>query len=590
MIMGTGPVVADTWREDMHLDTFLFSALLLLLATSITVALFKHLGLGSLLGLLVAGIVVGPYSPGPYVTEHVEDVRHFTELGVVLLLFIIGLEMRPSRLWALRREVFGLGLLQILLTGLVLALYFRQWQPSWPLSLLLGLTFALSSTAFVIQILQERGEIASRHGTAAFSVLLMQDLAIVPLLAIVPVLSETGGVSTEIPVWQQLMVEFGMIAMVVIFGRYILPYALNQLAKQGNREGFLRAVMLAVFLAAWVMDKAGLSMALGAFVMGMLLSGSSYRLQIQAFVEPFKGLLMSLFFVAVGMSIDFAAIAQQWQTFIQHILVIVSVKLTVLFLLALGFGFSRQTAIRISFYLAQGGEFGFVLFAAAKELNVIDDGTFVLVVGVISVSMLVTPLLIRLSDQLARRFDSAAVETDHLAYPSGEAEESRRVVIGGYGRVGHTVAVLLHTSGVPVVVFDTRPDRVAQGKKDGLPVYYGDISDPDLLDAAKLGSASLLVLTVDSGPTALRALSHVRNSYPHVPVISRARDLEACGHLLNAGASHAFPEALESSLRLGAIALQMVDVPKDSVDLLLQGVRNDNYTLVKSEEDVVRKK
>ncbi|MBT2969429.1 MAG: cation:proton antiporter [Candidatus Thiodiazotropha sp. (ex Ctena orbiculata)] len=574
----------------MHLDTFLFSALLLLLATSIAVTLFKHLGLGSVLGLLVAGIIVGPHSPGPYVTEHVGDVRHFTELGVVLLLFIIGLEMRPKRLWALRREAFGLGLLQILVTGLVLAIYFYQWQSSWPLSLLIGVTFALSSTAFVIQILQERGEIASKHGMTAFSILLMQDLAIVPLLALVPIFSETGGVSAEIPAWQQLMIEIGMIAMVVVGGRYLLPMVLNHLAKQGNREGFLLVVMLAVFLAAWVMDKVGLSMALGAFVMGMLLSGSSYRLQIQAFVEPYKGLLMSLFFVAVGMSIDFAAISQQLLTFVQHVVVIVLVKLLVLFLLALGFGVSKLIAMRISFFLAQGGEFGFVLFAAAKALDVIDDGTFVIAVGVISVTMLITPLLIRISDHLARQFDTAASKTEDLRYSAYQGEENKGVVIGGYGRVGHTVAVLLHTSGVPVVVFDTSPERVAQGKQDGLPVYYGDISDPDLLDTANLGSAALLVLTVDSSPTALRTLAHARNTYPHVPVVSRARDLETVGHLLSAGASHAFPEALESSLRLGAIALQMVDVPQDNVDLLLQGVRQDNYTLVKSEEDEVRKK
>jgi glutathione-regulated potassium-efflux system protein KefB len=575
----------------MHLDTFLFSALVLLIATSVAVALFKHLGLGSILGLLVAGIVVGPYSPGPYVTEHVEDVRHFTEVGVVLLLFIIGLEMRPRRLWAMRKEVFGLGLLQILLTGVALAVYFfYQWQSPWLLSLLIGLTFALSSTAFVIQILQERGEIASRHGMTAFSILLMQDLAIVPLLALVPIFSETGGVSAEMPVWQQLMVEIGMIAMVVVVGRYIVPFVLNQLAKQGNREGFLLVVMMAVFLAAWVMDQAGLSMALGAFVMGMLLSGSSYRLQIQAFVEPYKGLLMSLFFVAVGMSIDFAAISQELLVFIQHILVIVSVKLLVLFLLALGFGHSKQIALRISFFLAQGGEFGFVLFSAAKALDVIDDATFVTAVGVISVTMLLTPLLIGVSDRLARRLDSRHAKTDHLQYSSDQGEQSRRVIIGGYGRVGHTVAVLLHSSGVPIVVFDTHPERVAQGKKDGLPVYYGDISDPDLLDTANAGNASLMVLTIDNGPVALRTISHVRNAYPQIQVVSRARDLEACAHLQKAGASHAFPEALESSLRLGAIALQMVDVPQDNVDLLLQGVRQDNYTLVKSEDDEVRKK
>ena len=574
----------------MHLDSFLVSALLLLIATSVAVTLFKHLGLGSVLGLLVAGIVVGPYSPGPYVTEHVEDVRHFTELGVVLLLFLIGLEMRPRRLWAMRREVFGLGSLQILLTGLAIAIYMHLYEASWSLSLLIGLTFALSSTAFVIQILQERGEIASKHGMTAFSILLMQDLAIVPLLAAVPILSDAGRLSADVPLWQQVAIVVGMITVVFGVGRYVLPAVLNQLARQANREGFLLVVMLAVFLAAWAMHQAGLSMALGAFVMGMLLSGSSYRLQIQAYIEPYKGLLMSLFFVAVGMSIDFSSIYHELFMFMQHILVIVSIKLVVLFLLVLSFGYARKVAVRVSFFLAQGGEFGFVLFGSAKALQLIDDGTFVMAVGVISVSMLVTPLLVGISDRLVKRMETRKQETDHLRYPADQGDIDKKVVIGGYGRVGHTVAVLLHTSGVPLVVFDTRPDRVAQGKKDGLPVYYGDISDPDLLDAVNLGNASLVVLTVNSGPTALRAISHIRNNYSHVPIISRARDLEACGHQVQAGASHAFPEALEGSLRLGAIALEMIDVPKDNVDLLLKGVRQDNYTLVVSEEDVVRKK
>lgn len=565
----------------MYLDTFIFSALILLLVTSVAVALFKHLGLGSVLGLLVAGIVVGPYSPGPYLTQHVDDVRHFTELGVVLLLFLIGLEMNPGRLWEMRREVFGLGSLQIMVTGIGIGFYIHFFDYSLPLALLIGITFALSSTAFVLQILQDRGEIASRHGRAAFSILLMQDLAIVPLLAAVPILSDTGRLSAEIPLWQQLAIVIGMILVVWGFGRYLFPYALNQLARQGNREGFLLVVILAVFLAAWAMDQAGLSMALGAFFMGMMLSSSSYRLQIQAYIEPYKGLLMSLFFVAVGMSIDFASLFQEPGTFLLHIIAIVAIKLLVLFLLALGFGFSRSVAVRISFYLAQGGEFGFVLFGSAAALQVIDDRTFILAVGVISVSMLITPLLIRLSDGVARWLDTGQSE-ESLRYPADRGG-GKRVMIGGYGRVGHTVAVLLHTSGVPIVVFDTRPDRVAQGKKDGLPVYYGDISDPDLLDAADVGRAALVVLTVDNGPTALRAVSHIRNAYPHLQVISRARDLEACGNLVKAGASHAFPEILESSLRLGAIALQMIDVPRDNVDLLLQGVRNDNYDLVKDD-------
>lgn len=568
----------------MHLDTFLFSALILLLVTSVAVALFRHLGLGSVLGLLVAGIVVGPYSPGPYVTEHVEDVRHFTELGVVLLLFLIGLEMNPARLWSMRREVFGLGTLQIVLSGIAIAAYIGMYDYSLTLALLIGITFALSSTAFVIQLLQERGEIASRHGMTAFSILLMQDLAIVPLLAVLPILSDTGRLSAEVPLWEQISIVIGMISVVWLGGRYLLPYALNQLAKQGNREGFLLVVMLAVFLSAWAMDQAGLSMALGAFVMGMLFSSSSYRLQIQAFVEPYKGLLMSLFFVAVGMSIDFSSLFKEPLIFLQHIIAIVAIKIVVLFFLARSFGFSKNVATKISFYLAQGGEFGFVLFGSAAALQVIDDRTFIMAVGVISVTMLITPLLVRLSDTIGRYLDTGPAN-EELRYPADPGGVGKRVVIGGYGRVGHTVAVLLHTSGVPFVVFDTRPDRVAQGKKDGFPVYYGDISHPNLLDAADVERASLVVLTIDNGLIALRAISHLRNAFPHVPVISRARDLEDCGHLINAGASHAFPEILESSLRLGAIALQMLDVPRDNVDLLLNGVRRDNYDLVKDERN-----
>jgi glutathione-regulated potassium-efflux system protein KefB len=565
----------------MHLDTFIFAAMILLLVTSVSVALFKHLGLGSVLGLLVAGIVVG-HSQGPNLYQHVADIRHFTELGVVLLLFLIGLEMKPGTLWSMRREVFGLGSLQILLSGLAIALYFYLFDYSSPLALLIGITFALSSTAFVLQILQERGEITSPHGRTAFSVLLMQDLAIVPLLAVVPILSQTGPLSAELPLWERVAIVIGMIIVVLGFGRYLLPYALNQLARQGNREGFLLVTMLAVFLAAWAMEQAGLSMALGAFVMGMLLSGSSYRLQIQAYIEPYKGLLMSLFFVAVGMSIDFSTLFKEPGTFLLHICAIVFLKIAVLFLLALFFGYSRSVAVKISFYLAQGGEFGFVLFGSAVALQVIDERTFIIAVGVISVSMLITPLLVKFSDLAVKRL-YAGQDNEAAQYPANREEAGKRVVIGGYGRVGHTVAVLLQTSGVPFIVFDTRPDRVAQGKKDGFPVYYGDISQPDLLDAAEVGRASLVVLTIDNSPIALRVVSHVRQTYPHVRVISRARDLEACGHLVQAGASHAFPEILESSLRLGAIALQMLDVPMDNVDLLLQGIRYDNYDLVKDD-------
>jgi len=566
----------------MSLDTFLHSAVLLLLVTSVAVALFKHLGLGSVLGLLVAGVIVGPHSPGPYLTTHVDTVRNFTELGVVLLLFLIGLEMRPGRLWAMRRELFGLGSLQILLSGLLIAGYIRLFGFSWPVTLLSGLTLALSSTAFVMQILRERGEIASRHGQAAFAVLLMQDLAVVPLLALVPLISDQGTLNARVPMWEQAAIVGGMGALIGVFGRYLVPWALHHLARQGNREGFAMVVVLAVLLAAWAMQQAGLSMALGAFVMGMLLSGSRYNYQIEAQIEPYKGPLMSLFFVAVGMSIDPGPLLARPLLFVAHILVIVLIKLVVLFGLGLVFGLKIPSALRLSSLLAQAGEFGFVLFGAARGLNLIDDSAFAVAVGVISTSMLITPLLVRLGDILARHFDTRR-PSPQLPLPEREPDARRPVILAGYGRVGHTVAVILHSTGVPFIAFDNDPERVARGKADGFPVYFGDISEPALWTAAHVEQAALVVLTVESGPVAVRAVSYLRGSFPELQVVSRARDLDACGQLLQAGASYVFPEVVESSMRLGAQVLELVGVPTANVDLLLTGVRRTNYSLVRED-------
>ena len=569
----------------MHLDSFVTSALILLLVTAFAVALFKHFGLGSILGLLVAGIIVGPHSPGPSLTDHVEEVRHFTELGVVMLLFVIGLEMKPSRLWAMRREVLGLGSLQILVTGAAIGGYFLLYQERWQAALLIGLTFALSSTAFVLQMLHERGEIASPQGKTAFSVLLMQDIAIVPLLAIVPIMSASGRLSSEVPLWQQILVVLGMLALIGVMGRYVLPWVLDRLARKGNKEGFLLFVIMTVFLAAWAMDMAGLSMALGAFLMGMLLSGSRYRLQVEAAIEPYKGLLMSMFFVAVGMSIDFKALAADPMLFAQHTMVIVAIKFTVLFLLALAFGYAQGLSARVAILLAQGGEFGFVLFGAAKALNVIDDGTFVIAVGVISVTMLATPLMVRLGDALGRQVARRRVKDSEPFEPVDAAGEQRVVALGGYGQVGHAVAVLLHSSGVPFVAFDTDPARVTQGQRDGFPVYFGDISDPDLLEAAHVGRAALVVLTIDKVGASLNAISHIRMRFPNLPIVARGRTLEDVTRLTEAGATHVFPEAMESSLRLGRLALEMIQVPDDEVDELLHDVRSGGYRLVSKESD-----
>ncbi len=568
----------------MDLESFIVSALILLVVASVMVVLFKHLGLGSITGLLVAGIVVGPHTPGPYITTHVEGVRSFTELGVVLLLFVIGLEMRPSRLWALRREIFGLGSLQILLTALAITGYslFLSDSP-WRASLILGLGMALSSTALVMQILQDKGEIASPHGRAAFGVLLMQDLAVVPMLALIPVLAGQATVSGNMPDWKQFGFILGAFAAVWVFGKYIVPFALEKLARQRNKEGLLMVTILAVLLAAWVTHKAGLSLALGAFMMGMSLSGSRYSMQIEAYVEPYKGILLSLFFVAVGMSIDITAISASLHDFIRYVVIILCVKVGVMFVLCLSFGMNRSLAVNVSFLLAQGGEFGFVLLASARALRVIDDKTFLMGIGIISVTMLFTPVMAKLGDLIAGRF-LRRVEEKTGVFLTDPGEPKGRVIIGGYGRTGHVVAILLDASRVPFIVFDNDPGRVARGKEDGLPVLYGDIANPELLVKARVEEAALVVIAVDCEQTALKAISHVKNFCSGVPVIARARDLEASGRLMAAGATVALPEAVESSLRLASDTLRMIGLPVDNIDLLLTNARRKNYELVDSGE------
>lgn len=567
----------------MEPASFVHSAVILLVATAFAVAVFRRFGLGSVLGLLVAGMLVGPYTPGFTVTTHVDDVRHFTELGVVLLLFVIGLEMHPRRLWSLRRAMFGLGSMQILVSGGVIALFMHLSQPDWGIDILAGLTLALSSTAFVIQILQERGEIASPHGQTTFAILLMQDLAVVPLLALVPILGGVTNPANDLPLIQQVLTVLVAVGAVVGTGYYLIPRILDLLARQNNREAFFLVAMAAVFTAAWAMEEAGMSMALGAFLMGVALSGSRYNLQIQAAIDPHKGLLMSLFFVAVGMSVDIGALAAAPWLFLGLVIVIVAIKIVVLFALCLAFGETRQTATRVAFILSQGGEFGFVLFGSAKAMGIIDDNTFVLSVGIISFSMLITPLLVKIGDLLAARIPvaSAGEETFHFSVEGAESQS--RAIVAGYGRVGHAVGTILSASGVPFIAFETDPARVDEFRRLGFPVYYGDITNLDLLVAAHIEKVDLVVLTIDDRKAALRATTLIRDLSPKTTIVARARDLATSDLLLRAGANKAFPEAIEASLRLAAEALESLGIAGEDTDMLVRGVRRTDYALVREE-------
>jgi glutathione-regulated potassium-efflux system protein KefB len=569
----------------MDPKSFVHAAVLLLVVAATAVALFRHFGLGSILGLLVAGILIGPHTPGPTFTAHVDDLRHFTELGVVLLLFVIGLEIHPRRLWELRRTLFGLGSLQVLLTGLVLALAAR-WLvvDEWTLALLIGLSLALSSTALVMQMLYEQREIATRHGQTAFAVLLLQDLAVVPLLALLPVLATEGPLPVDVPLWEQLGIVTAMLALVVAGGRWLVPGVLDLVAREGNREAFFLVVMAAVFIAAGAMDMAGMSMALGAFLMGVMLSSSRYSVQIHATVEPHKGLLMSLFFVAVGMSVDLGALAAEPLRFAAYLGALLAIKIGLLYGLARLFGSGRADAVRVAFMLGQAGEFGFILFGAAKVLNLIDNAVFVAAVTVISLSMLLTPLLVRAGSRLAEGLGDGddAIHRRFRYHADGAGEQPPRVVVAGYGRVGHTIGAVLASHGIPYIAFDANPAAVARWRGEGLPVYYGDIRDPNLLEAAKVQEAEVVVLTIDDPQASIEATTLVRAHAPAVTIVARARDLVACDALFRAGASTVFPEAVEASLRLAAETLQGLGVSDQVAEAMLQAARGEDYALVRA--------
>lgn len=560
------------------MDLILLSSLLLLAVTTIMVTLSKHMGLGSILGLLIAGIIVGPNTPGPYVTSEVESMRHFTEFGVVFLLFVIGLEMQPSKLWSMRKEVFGLGSLQVIISGLALGLYLSFFIEKLSVSMLLGFTLALSSTAFVMQLLQEKGELSSEHGKSSFAILLLQDLAVVPLLALLPWISDINDVSDNASAFEKLGTIGLMFVLLVAFGRYIIPKALDKIAKQRNKDAFLMLTLLSVVLSAYLMDHAGLSMALGAFLMGMFLSTSRYSFQIESSIEPFKGILMSLFFIAVGMSIDFKAIMAAPLVFAEHIVVILVLKALILFGLMLLFGASKSNAIKVAFLLNQSGEFGFVLFGAAKAMGLIDDGLFVVGIGVISISMLVTPVLYTFGCKIADKFSP---NSSFSYFNSNESNDDQKVVVAGYGSTGRVIARMLKNSDIPFIVFDNNPACVAVGRADGMPVFFGDITDLKLLSTIKLEQASMMIVSIDHSLNAVKIVKHVKEYYAHIKILARAIDIKAMDKLTAAGASWVIAETLESSVRIGAEALSVVGVMPEEIASLLDALRKNEYELVR---------
>jgi glutathione-regulated potassium-efflux system ancillary protein KefC len=526
----------------------LLNACVYLGAAVIVVPLAKRLGLGAVLGYLLAGILIGPY--GFRLISEVEDALHFAEFGVVLLLFLIGLELEPSRLWSLRRPIFGWGGAQV---GAVTAVLFGAAVLAgvdWKLALIAGLGLSLSSTAIALASLQERNLMPTPAGQASFSILLFQDIAAIPMIAIVPLLGvadDTGGGNA----WLAALKVAAVLAGIIVGGRFLVRPLLRIIAKTDAREIFTAFALLLVIAISLLMQWVGLSMALGAFMAGVLLADSEYRHALETDLEPFKGLLLGLFFIAVGMSVDFAVFLAHPGPILGLVAAFQVLKIAVLYGLSRALHIARGQHLQFALLLSQGGEFAFVVFGAAATARVFAEDVASILVVVVALSMVVTPLVLMAYDRLAAARQGARRK------PAADAIEPNEdhVIVAGFGRFGQIVGRFLYASGVRLTVLDHDPDQVDVLRRFGFKVFYGDATRADLLRAAGAARARAVVVAIDDIEDSLALVETVRRDYPGLPIFARARNVTHCYQLMDRGVSVIERETFESAIKLGRSVL-----------------------------------
>ena len=539
-----------------HAPAWLTNSLIYLGAAVLAVPLSKALGLGAIIGYLAAGIAIGPWGLG--LVTNVEDILHFAEFGVVLMLFLVGLELEPKRLWNLRRPIFGWGSAQVLgCTALLFAVAWAAGVP-WKIALVAALGLALSSTAIALQVMGERNLLPTTSGQAGFSILLFQDVAAIPILALLPLLGVAAGAAdgaAGASRWLEAAKIIGVIAGIVLGGRLLLRPALRWIAKSDTPEIFTAASLLLVVAIAALMQLVGLSMALGAFLAGVLLAESEYRRELETDIEPFKGLLLGLFFMAVGMSIDFGVLMKSPGLMALVVLGFLAVKGVVIYGLARLMGVPFQERPVFTLLLAQGGEFAFVVFQAAAGARVFPAETASLLIGAVAISMLLSPLLLVLVDKLLLpRFANCNVTTmEELSEPQDAA-----IIIAGFGRYGQIIGRMLSAQGIRATVLDHDAEMVDAARTFGYQVFYGDATRLDLLRTAGAADARLLVVAVDSPEQSLEIVDIAQAHFPNLQIVARARDVTHWNALRDRGVLHVERELFESSLRSARTVLELL--------------------------------
>lgn len=536
----------------------------LLTAGVIAVPLFRRFGLGSILGYLAAGLVIGPFGIGIF--SEAEAILHVAELGVVMFLFVIGLEMQPSRLWGLRREILGLGALQVgvcalLLTGMGIA----AGYPAVP-AFVAGVGFVMTSTATVMQSLEERGDIATPKGQRMVSILLFEDLSIVPLLALVVFLAPGGEATSLATRMADIGIGLASIVGLLAAGRYLLNPFFRILADSRAREIMTAAALLVVLGSALAMQLGGLSMALGAFLAGVLLSESSFRHQLAADIEPFRGILLGLFFIAVGMSLDLSVVASSWRTVAFYVFAAMLTKAVGIYLVA-RIRSGHREAMERAVTMAQGGEFAFVLYSSALSVGIIGGEQNAILTAVIIISMALTPVALAVLRRFAQRDELTLEGIDVASNLTGS------VLLIGFGRFGQIVSQPLLLRGVDVTIIDNDVEMIQAAADFGFKVYYGDGSRLDILHAAGAGRARAVLLCVDRAETAVRIAEIMKAEFPLVPVLARAYDRGAALGLIGADVDFQIRETLESALVLGGVALERLGVAPSEVAEVIEDVR-----------------
>lgn len=562
-----------------HAPTWLTYGLMYLSAAVLAVPLAKALGLGSIIGYLAAGIAIGPWGLG--LVSNVQDILHFAEFGVVLMLFLVGLELQPSRLWAMRRPIFGTGSAQVL--GCAAVLFAAGWLAGlpWRISLVAALGLALSSTAIALQVLAERNLMRTSSGQAGFSILLFQDVAAIPILALLPLLGAAAGAGDDHSAGEVLLEALkivGVIGAIVLGGRLLLRPLLRWIAKSRTPEIFTAASLLLVVSIAYLMVMVGLSMALGAFLAGVLLADSEYRSELEADIEPFKGLLLGLFFIAVGMSIDFGVIMRSPWLMAGILLGFLALKAVVIYTLAKVAGVPYQERPVFTLLLAQGGEFAFVVFQAAAGAQVFSAETASLLIGAVALSMLISPLLLVLVDRaLLRRY--AQLKT--AAPPAQEISEPQEapVIVAGFGRYGQIVARVMLSQDIPTTVLDHSVEILEIARAFGYRVFYGDATRLDLLRIAGAEHARVLVVAVDDPEQSLKIVSLARKHFPQLQVVARARDLTHWNKLRDLGVTLVQRELFESSLASARTVLELMGLSTAEATTFTDRFRKHNIAL-----------